>query len=211
LTSAFGPVAVTLAIVGGDFLGLWISPEAAREATSVLRLLCAAGIGGLAGVAPIFFAMGTGRSHWQAPFSLVVGLVLTAGSVALVPHFGLRGIGLAFALAVAVRCGLVMLLWRALFRPDVSAVSFAIHIFAPASGALALLVAGVMAHDAIHHSPGWLALVVEGAAVFVTAALLQFGFGEALPNGRTRRRSVVESFRPVVVRAIERARGFERP
>jgi O-antigen/teichoic acid export membrane protein len=207
LTTAFGPVAITVGALGGDFLHLWISPAAAQEAAGVLRLLCAASIVGLAAVAPVFFALGTGRSYWQAPFSLISGLSSVALSLALVPSLGLRGVGIGLLAGATIRWALFVPLWRSLFRPDVSVRDFLLHVCAPPLVSLALLAALVPAHDAVGHARGWLALTLEGAGVLALVSAVQLAVGEALPGGSERRRDVVGSFRPVLARAYALLRG----
>lgn len=206
LTTAFGPAAVTLAVVGQDFVRLWISSEAADASALVLRLLCAGAIAGMAGVAPILFAMGSGRPHLPAPFTVVVGLVSAGMTLVLAPRMGLPGVGVAFLTANAVRWVFLLVLGRALFREDVSPGTFFLHVFAPPLLSLASLASLVMLHDALPHSPGWGGLALEVIGVFLAAAVLQVAAGEALPGGRARRRDVVESFRPVVGSFVARLR-----
>lgn len=203
LTTAFGPAAISLGLVGGDFLRLWISPEAAHEATPVLRLLCAAGIAALPAVAPVTFAMGIGRSHWQAPFSWMAAVAAVGTSLALVPTLGLAGVGIGLLAGAIARWALLVVLWRSVFREDVSGRDFALCVWAPPVVSLALLAALVPLHDSVQHTPGWIALFGEATLVFSGVALLQVGLGEVLPGGRARRRNVVESFRPVAVRALD--------
>jgi O-antigen/teichoic acid export membrane protein len=207
LTSAFGPAAVTLAVLGGDFVHVWISPEAADASRLVLRLLCAGAIASMAGVAPILFAMGTGRPQLPAPFTVVVGLVSAGISLVLVPRIGLAGIGIAFLAANAVRWGFLLVLGHALFREDVSPREFFLHVFAPPLVSLGSLASLVALHDASTHTPGWGRFALEVVAVFLAAAALQVVAGEALPGGAARRRDVVGSFRPIVATFLARVRG----
>lgn len=211
LTTAFGPAAVTLAVSGGDFIRLWISPEAADAATLVLRLLCAGAIASMAGVAPILFAMGTGTPQLPAPFTLVVGLVSASTALVLVPRIGLTGIGVAYLVANAVRWGFLLVLGRALFRHGgITAREYAIHVFAPPLTSLLALVPLVMLHHLVPHAPGWPGFVAEAAGVFAVAAAFQLLAGELLPGGSQRRRDVVESFRPVVVKLFAGRRASQR-
>lgn len=202
LTTAFGAAAVSLGVLGGDFLWLWVSPEAASEATPVLRLLCATGVAGLAAVAPVTYAMGTGRSYWQAPFSAVVGVASVITGIALVPTMGLRGVGIGLLAGAVARWGLLALLWRALFREDVTWRDFAVQVWAPPLASLVLLTGLLHLHDAVPHVPGWPGLLAETAIIVPTIALLQIGLGELTPGGRSRRRDVVASFRPVLERGL---------
>jgi O-antigen/teichoic acid export membrane protein len=207
LTSVFGPVAITVGVLGGDFLQLWISPAAAQEAGGVLRLLCATSIVALAAVAPVFFALGTGRSYWQAPFSLTSGILSLVVSIALVPSMGIKGVGVGLFAGAALRWLLFVPLWRSLFRSGVSVRDFFLHVCAPPLLSLLLLGALAYLHDSVPHVPGWLVLFAEGAAVLAVAGAAQIGIGELLPGGGERRRDVVGSFRPVVVRAYSLLRG----
>jgi O-antigen/teichoic acid export membrane protein len=201
LTTAFGPVAITVAVLGGDFLRLWISPVAGQEAAGVLRLLCAATIVALAAVAPVFFALGTGHSRWQAPFSLTAGVSALVVSIALVPTLGLKGVGIGLLAGASVRWALFVPLWRSLFRVDVRARDFFLHVCAPPLVSLALLAAFAHAHDAFPHASGWVVFFLEVIVLFSVAAVLQIAAGEVLPGGPRRRRDVVDSFKPVAVRA----------
>ncbi len=201
LTTAFGPAAIALGVLGGDFLRLWISVEAAEQATTVLRLLCATAIAGLAAVAPVSYALGMGRSYWQAPFSIVVGIASLGTSLALVPNLGIRGVGIGLLSGALVRWGLLPFLWRSLFE-DVTAREFFVNVLAPPLASLALLTGLSRVHDAVPHHPGWLAFLVETIAFVLLVAGLQVAIGEILPGGRHRRREVVGSFRPILDRAL---------
>jgi teichuronic acid exporter len=209
-TSVFGPVAVSVALVGGDFLWLWISPEAAHEATVVLRLLCASSVVALAVVAPVFFALGTGRAYWQAPFSLTAGVAALVVSLLLVPSLGLRAVGIGVLTGAIVRWALFIPLWRTLFREDVRGRDFLLQVCAPPLASLALLGALLPIHDALPHWRSWPALLLEAVVAFAVASALQFAIGEALPGGPGRRRDVVSSFRPVAERAWRLLRGTEQ-
>ena len=100
-------------------------------------------------------------------------------------------------------------LWHSLFRPDVRAREFFLHVCAPPLVSLVLLGTLASGHDAIAHAPGWIPFMLEGFAVLAVVSAVQLAVGEALPGGRERRRDVARSFRPVAIRAWELLRGRE--
>ncbi len=83
--------------------------------------------------------------------------------------------------------------------------SYAAHLVAPALVALGLLAAGCAVRDSMQLAPSWPLLLVE--AVLATALLgaIQLGAGELLSGGAQRRRDVVASFKPVVLRVLGRS------
>jgi O-antigen/teichoic acid export membrane protein len=202
LTSGFGTAAVVLAVVGGDFLHLWISPEAAREATSTLRLLCVAGPIGMAAIAPFYYLLGIGRTKWDAASALIVGAIVVGAGLVLVPRYGMRGVGYGLIVAVLVRWVLLGLIWRSCFREDVSFGTYAAHVYAPALTSIVLLAALVQVHAMIGRSPSWPWLAVETAVALMVVAGAQLLANELLPGGRQRRQDVVASFKPVLAKAM---------
>ena len=205
LSSAFGVCAAVLAIVGGDFISLWVSPEAAQAVLPALRLLCAAGIIGMVAVAPANYLLGIGRVRWDAISSVGSGLVVVGTGLLLVPRLGLIGVGYGLCLAALLRWLLVFLVWRVDFRTEHRGTSYAAHLVAPALVALGLLAAGCAVRDSMQLAPSWPLLLVE--AVLATALLgaIQLGAGELLSGGAQRRRDVVASFKPVVLRVLGRS------
>lgn len=207
LTSAFGPLAVTLAVCGGDFLGLWISPEAGQQAVGALRLLCAAAILGMSSLAPMLYVQGIGRSPWQAASAIISGATVVAVGALLVPRYGILGVGQGVLAGVVIRTALVAALWRAHFSGEVNLASFAAHVWAPPATSLLLLLALVPAHDALALSPSWGLFLAEGILLAASCAAVQLGLGELLPGGSARRRLVADSFRPVLAGWAGRLRG----
>ena len=205
LGSAFGVCAVVLAVVGGDFLRLWISPETAAAATLTLRLLCVSGIVAMSAVAPLYYSLGVGRTRWDATAGVLHGVTVLAFGLVLVPRYGILGVGYGLIGAAALRCLLVYFLWRAHFRAEYSLGRFAAHVWAPGAVSIAALVALAHAHDLLGRTPTWGWLVVEAVVTLAVAAAIQLAGSELLPGGRERRRDVVASFRPIVQRWLGRA------
>jgi O-antigen/teichoic acid export membrane protein len=205
LTTGFGICAVALAIVGGDFLQLWVSREAALAATATLRLLCVGGIVALTAIAPLYYTLGLGRTRWDAAAGVLVGATVTGLGLALVPRFGLPAVAYALIGGALVRCGLVVLMWRVHFRAQFGIGAFAAHVWAPAAVSIATLWGLTRLHDAIAREPTWPWFLLEGVVAVAVAAAIQLGISELLPGGRERRRDVVSSFRPVVSRWLGRA------
>lgn len=198
LTIAFGACAAVVAAVGGDFLHLWISPEVAREATGTLRLLCVAGIAGVAAIAPFHYVLGAGEPRWNAVSAPLLGVTVLAVSLVLVPRMGLPGVGYGLLCGTLLRWGLVALIWRAHFSGDVPLRRFAVQVWAPALSGMAVLAVLVRVHDALGRSPSWPWLLVECAGGIAVATTAQLLAAEIFPGGAARRRDVVASFRPVV-------------
>lgn len=202
LASGFGVCAVVLAVVGGDFLALWVAPEAAAAATTTLRLLCAGSILAITATAPLYYTLGLGRTRWDAVSSILFGVTITGLGLVLIPRYGLEGVGWGLIGGAAVRCGLVLGLWRADFRDHVTLGTFAAHIWGPAGVSLAALVALSWAHDSLALGVGWPGLILESAVVLAIAGAAQLGLSELSIAGRERRRAVVSSFRPVFARWV---------
>ncbi|WP_041450424.1 lipopolysaccharide biosynthesis protein [Anaeromyxobacter dehalogenans] len=204
LTSVFGACAAVVAAVGGDFLHLWISPDVARAATGTLRVLCAAGVVGIAAVAPFQYVLGVGEPRWNAVCAPLLGLTVLTMSLVLVPRLGLPGVGYGLLAGMILRWGFVALIWRAHFSAEASLPKFAVQVWAPAAAALLVMSGLVLGHDAIGRDPTWPWLVAEGAGATVVAAAAQLAMGELLPGGPARRRDVIASFRPVLLAALRR-------
>jgi O-antigen/teichoic acid export membrane protein len=200
LAMVFGVFAGVLAVVGGDFLHLWVSAEAAREATPVLRLLCVGYVLAMTAIAPLFYVLGIGRTRWDAAAGVLVGATVVGAGLALVPRFGLLGIGYGLLAGVLVRCGLVFLMWRVHFRPQFGLWQFAVHVWAPAMTAVCIMLALMGVHDLIAPTPSWPTLFVEGALVLGIAGAVQLGVSELMPGGPQRRRDVIASFKPLAAR-----------
>jgi O-antigen/teichoic acid export membrane protein len=202
LTTGFGVGASVLATIGGDFLHLWISPEAARIATTTLRLLCIGGIIGMPAIAIFYFLLGLGKTRWDAASAITVGATVIGVDLLLVPRIGMEGLGYGLIAGVLVRWAFLVLIWRAHFAREVRFGPFAAQVFAPALVSVAILLALSALHDRLGRPPSWPWLLLEGALALVVAAGLQLGAGELLPGGRQRLRDVVSSFRPLLDRVL---------
>ncbi len=189
-----------IATVGGDFITLWITPEAAALGTPTLRLLSVAGILGMAITGPYFFCLGIGRSRLLAGSSLLTGFVVCGLGVVLAPILGLSGVALALVGGGLAQWLVVLLIQRRVYRPDIQLAEFALHIWAPAVSGVAVLALLVTAHDAFRPASTWARLVLETIAFVLLAAALQFGVNELLPGGRHRRRLVSSLLAPLGIR-----------
>ncbi len=198
LTTGFGIAANVLAVVGGDFLHLWISPQAALEATTTLRLLCIGGIVGIAAVAPLYYLMGIGKTQWGAASSTAIGLTVIATGLVLVPRLGLTGVGYGLIIGVAIRWVFLAFIWRAHFRAEFRLGQFAAHVWAPPLVSVASLVLMTRLHDSLGRAPSWLWLFAEMTLALVLVATVHLVAGELLPGGSQRRHDVVSSFRPLL-------------
>jgi O-antigen/teichoic acid export membrane protein len=198
LCSGFGVCAVVLAVIGGDFLRLWVSPEAAAAATWTLRLLCISSILAITAIAPLYYTLGLGKTRWDAAAGVLLGVTVTGLGLLLIPRYGLEGVGWGLIGGALARWGIVLGIWAVHFRAEVRLRTFAAHLWAPAGVSVATLVALCGLHDTWLRAPGWPGLIVEGVLVLVAAAAIQLGVSELFPGGGERRRAVVSSFRPVV-------------
>jgi O-antigen/teichoic acid export membrane protein len=202
LTTGFGICAAVLAVIGGDFMQLWVSPEAGVQAQTTLRLLFIGGIVAVAAIAPFNYLLGVGNSRWDGISSLASGLVVVAVGIVLVPRFGLAGVGYGVVAGALVRFAFVAPIWRWYFAPDVAASSFAAHVASPPVIAAAAAIVLSWLHDRLARPPTWPWLLVEGAVTLVLVAGIQLGANEALPGGTDRRREVVVSFKPLMSRFL---------
>jgi O-antigen/teichoic acid export membrane protein len=205
LSTAFGIAASTLATVGPDFLDLWISPETALTGGLPLRLLCVAGLLGMAITGPVFFMLGTGRTRWVAVASGITGIVALPVSLALVSSHGVSGVAVGAIAGMLSQWVLLVLAWREGFAEDVPFGDFALHIYSPALLSAVGMAALVALHGRVEHAPGWALLVLESALALAAAAALQLGLNELLPGGPARRRLLVEVLRPALARLGLRA------
>jgi O-antigen/teichoic acid export membrane protein len=202
LTTGFGIGASVLATIGGDFLQLWISPEAAHVATATLRLLCIGGIIGMPAIAIFYFLLGLGKTRWDAASAMTVGATVVGVDLVLVPRIGMVGLGYGLIAGVVVRWCFLVLIWRAHFSREVRFGQFAVQVFAPALVSVAILLAMTGLHDHVGRAPSWPWLLMEGGISLMVATGLQLGAGQLLPGGRQRLREVVSSFRPLLANIL---------
>ena len=205
LSTGFGVCAAVLAVIGGDFLQLWISPEAGREAQTTLRLLCIGGIGGVAAIAPFNYLLGIGKTRWDGMSSLAAGLVVVIVGVLLVPRLGLPGVGYGLIAGALVRWVFVALIWRVEFAEDVTVGSFAAHVWSPPVISVVAVVGLSALHDRLARPATWPWLVIEGGVTLAIVAAVQLGASELLRGGAQRRRDVVASFKPLLAGRFGRA------
>jgi O-antigen/teichoic acid export membrane protein len=200
LTTVFGACATVLAVLGGDFIGLWVGADAARQATGILRLLCVGGIVGMLAVAPLHYAAGIGRTRWQAAAATVTGATVAATTFALAPRLGLPGVGYGLVAGVVARTLLLPALWRRHFAAQYGFGAFSLHVFAPPLASLAIAAAAIPLHDALGGAHRWGPFLVEALGTAVGVGAVQLAIGELLPGGAQRRRDVVSSFTPLLRR-----------
>jgi O-antigen/teichoic acid export membrane protein len=202
LTTAFGICAAVLAVIGGDFIQLWISPEAGAQSQTTLRLLCIGGIAAVAAIAPFNYLLGVGNSRWDGISSVASGLVVVGTGVLLVPRYGLPAVGYGLIAGATLRWAFVAYIWRAHFAADVTARSFAAHVWSPAVISTAVAVGLAALHDRLARPVTWPWLLIEGGVTLALVTAVQLGVSEALPGGAERRRDVVVSFKPMLARLL---------
>lgn len=198
ITTAFGVAAATLAVLGGDFLRLWISPEAESTATALLRLLCVAGALSTAALAPSFYLLGVGRTRWHATSTLLSGAAALAVALALPARTGIEAVAWGLVAGGGVRLALTGFVWRAHFAPEITLREFAMHLWAPPIASVVLIALVPPAHDAIVHARSWIGLLGEIAITAIVVGSLQLAAGELLPGGGARRTAVIRSFAPLL-------------
>jgi O-antigen/teichoic acid export membrane protein len=198
LTSTYGAAAAVLAIIGGDFIHLWVSAEAAQAVTPTLRILCVSSILALTAVAPLYYTLGIGRTRWGAASGVLIGVTVVIVGLVLIPRFGLLGVGFGLLAGTFMRCFIVLLVWRVHFRHEVGVGPFAAQTWAPAAVAIATIAALSSVHDALRITPGWPAMIGEAIVFLLLAAGIQLAVAASLPGGRQRLRDVVGSFRPIL-------------
>ena len=200
LSSGFGVAASVLAVVGGDFVRLWISPEAAAASAPTLRLLCIGGILGMPAIALFYYLLGIGRTRWDAASAITVGATVVGVDLLLVPRMGMIGLGYGLIAGVLVRWLFLVAIWRVHFSPEFRFGAFALHVFVPAVVSVALLLGLERLHAGIGRDVTWAWIFLESVGATVTAVGIQLGVAAILPGGTRRIRDVVTSFRPVVAR-----------
>lgn len=204
MTMGFGILATSLAVIGGDFIALWVSPEASASATFVLRLLCVGGAIGMAAVAPLHYFLGSGLVRPYAIATVATAGIIALASLVLIPRLGLQGAGLGLLAGVLVRLAIVALAWRSAAAPREPAQDFAVHLLPAPVIAVASILLLAPLHDRVLHEPSWPLLGAEALVVTGVAGALQLLAGSLLPGGRRRLAEVAASFRPVVERLLGR-------
>ena len=200
LSTGFGVAACVLATVGGDFVQLWVSPETARASTSTLRWLCVAGILGMPAIAPFYYLLGIGKTRWDAASALAVGGTVIGVDLFLVPRIGMVGLAYGLIAAALARWAFLVGIWKVHFAPEFRFRDFAVHVFVPAVGSVALLSGLVHLHDRFPRPVTWPWFLAESIGFLILALAAHLALSEALPGGRQRLRDVVVSFRPVASR-----------
>lgn len=187
LSTVFAVTASAIAAVGGDFISLWVSPEAAGMGGPVLRLLIVAGTLGVAITGPFFLCLGIGRVRPVALTSLASAAAVLGLGMALVPRLGLNGVAWAIIGGVAVQWVLLLNIARSVYAPEVRLGEFVLYIFTPSCVGVAVLCSVVELHDWLAGPPSWPGLFLETFLSAALAAALQAVANEALPGGRQRR------------------------
>ncbi len=207
LTSGFGVCAAVLAVVGSDFVHLWISPDAARATSAMLRVLCVGGIAGMTAIAPLQYVLGVGETRWNAFSGAVAGVLVVGLGFALVPRYGLTGIGYGLLVAALARWVFVLLIWREHFSREFRFGEFAEHVWTPPLISIATLLVAVQCHDRIDHVPSWPWFAVETLLSLSAIAAVQLILSELLPGGARRRRDVAASLKPILAKALSAIPG----
>jgi O-antigen/teichoic acid export membrane protein len=204
LSTGFGVAACVLAVVGGDFVHLWISPEAARASTATLRLLCVAGILGMPAIALFYYLLGIGKTKWDAASALTVGITVVGVDLVLVPRIGMVGLGYGLIAGVLVRWVFLVGIWRVHFSSQFRFRDFGVQVYIPAVISAALLLGLARIHGWLNRPVTWPWLLCEAIGCLTIAVAGHLAVGELLPDGRQRLRDVVVSFRPVVSGFLQR-------
>jgi O-antigen/teichoic acid export membrane protein len=197
LSMSLGAALAVIGSIGGDFVQLWISPEAARRGTAVLRLLCLGGMAGMCIMGPYYFMLGIASTRWVAWTSLTGGLVTFLIGLALVPHFGLAGVAYGGIAGAVARWALLAAAWREAYSSDIPLADYSLHVWSPAFASAALLGLLTFLRGLVLVAPSWPFLFLEASAATLVAGAFQFIINELLPGGPERRRLLIGVFAPL--------------
>jgi O-antigen/teichoic acid export membrane protein len=196
LTTLSAGIMVPVFVLAGDFLQLWVGPVVASGSAPVLRVLAVAGLLGSASNAGVFYLLGVGKTEWSALLSAATGATVLLGSLLLVPRLGLAGAGWGNVAAMFVQSGIVIHMWRRLFRGIMPARVYLSALYGPT--AVGLIMGGTMLgiRLAMQYPLNWATFVVSAIVCGSLTVLPIILVDRILPGGTIRFRDVVRLTRP---------------
>jgi O-antigen/teichoic acid export membrane protein len=180
-----GPVYVLLACFSPTVLG-WLGPDFGSGATAMV-ILCLGALFLLAGGNVQSLMLMSGRSGWGAVNKLVVFTVNVAGNLLLVPHIGLLGAAISWAVCMALDTSLaVFQVYRfTRIRPSIGRISTVLAAVAACAGIPSLAVIALLGNTTVGFV---VATVVTGGCIVAYGVLdrrrLHLGDLMALLPGR---------------------------
>lgn len=184
-------------VLSRDILRLYVGAQTAGSCHQVLVITALAAIAGAGSVAITQYLLGIGDTRWTAVISIVTAVITLAGSVLLVPRFGLDGAAWSDLLAVVLSRPLMH---YAIWLKDGQAVrltSFVSHLYGPALLGIpvCLFLKGV--RDAITWNAGFLGVTICGASCFLVIAGSIVALDRLLPDWRLRKNDLSLAFREI--------------
>jgi O-antigen/teichoic acid export membrane protein len=184
---------VAVAIVGADFLKLWVGPDYSEQARPLIWVLVAGGL--IAGSLPLHNRLLTALDrHGQLAvlYSIraVLNVILT---IVLLPLMDLLGVAVATLLANTF---MTPLIWRAVFRElQGTIIGYIRHTLVPVFGAVGFMAVVMLAARMIDGVESWLhllAVIAAGGASF----MLIFLWAAMGTRDRAFMREAVQRLRP---------------
>jgi len=179
VVAIFAVMIVGAAMLGAEFISLWIGPEYGERGREVLWCLVAYVVASSLVPAASRFLTAIDRHGILAKVAIVEAAANLALSVALVFPFGV--VGVALGSAISATC-VAPVVWRAVMRHlGIASMDYFRAVLWPSALAAACMVGGVLLADDILWTTGWAGLaksIVIGTAVYC-AAFMAVGVSKA--------------------------------
>lgn len=174
---------VPLIPLSESIISLWVNPEAAEGAASILRVLATAGIIGCAVNVYLFHSMGTGENVRLAALYVINAILTTGFTVLLIGLYGPPAAGFGILLAATIQLGTVIYLSRKSFA-DVFTFTKLVHCtLSPLWSGLVL--AWFWFRSAFFIPSGWISLAFVFMVISFSVLLGSVTVTAATRDGRT--------------------------
>jgi O-antigen/teichoic acid export membrane protein len=174
---------VPLIPLSDSIISLWINPQAAEGAASILRVLAAAGVIGSAVNVYLFHSMGTGENARLAALYVINAIITTGFTVLLIGLYGPRAAGFGILLASVIQLGMVIYLSRKTFSGVFTSAKLVHCTLSPLWSGLVL--AWFWYHNAFFSPSGWMSLALVFMLISFSALLGSVAVTAATREGRT--------------------------
>lgn len=187
-----------MVVLADDLLVLWIGPQAASGAGTMLRTLVLGGMLGAVSNVFSYYAMGLGHTRLLAGMSVIYSVLTITGTVALIAWVGAVAAGAGLLLATLVRIAIALALTRNRLLPHLSWQELAAStLMAPLAGTAVAL---GLAWLAAIRVDGWWMMALAYLLVGLVIAAAALAATVCLPGGRlllADTLTIVRGFRPV--------------
>ncbi len=182
---------VPVAVFGHDLLFLWVGPEIADQAATLLRILTLGLAVSCLFPSHNFYLLGTGRASWLAIMSFVQGVITVVISWFLIPNLGLPGAGWGLTAGTITHVAVLMKMWKRFFRRTISLPVFISATFSQCLVGVCLAIGMIAIRREVIWSPHWISLGCAGLACSAFTGFTIFVLDGVLPGGKERRQLLV--------------------